>query len=196
MWQCFNKVDLTIYCLKDKVRKSCQGDSSPWVMRFRKDPLHSRLLLRLQLDPVLISDLASGLCPEEFMCTVNLWYHLAKVSKVGTLLITPWGSVVSRNLSALRVTLRVVPAQQELLECSHCRWESSVGPGLSSIYNKMIDWQWYLHSAKTSGSPFQTALGCPEAICPQSPQEAGWRHQSPAGCQGREGAAHTTQPAN
>ena len=100
-----------------------------------------------------------------------------------------------RNHSALRVTLRVVSTQSQLLERSHCQWESSVGPELSSIYNKMIDSDICI-VARRLGHRSRQPLAVLKPSVPRVPRKLDGGTRALLVVRAGSGAARTTQPAN
>lgn len=59
----------------------------------------------MQIDPLLVPDMVSGLCLKDYICTINTLYHLGKISKLSMLLITCRESIMAKNLSASRTNL-------------------------------------------------------------------------------------------
>lgn len=89
----------------------------------------------MQRDLHIVPEMVSGLSLKDYICTINTLYHLGKISKLSTLLITCRESIVAKNLSASRTNLgrhscwRGDPGMQPAAV-----QQSSAGPGLSAVY--------------------------------------------------------------
>lgn len=88
------------------------------------------------LDPALLPALVPAVdVLKNYLCAINLLYHVAKISKYIMLLITYQEPFVARNVSVLRSNLERCPYSRGDPDVQPAaRQGSSASPGLSTIY--------------------------------------------------------------